>query len=66
MNLLVYKSEAQTTSARQDINTAAPDASISEILMTRLAVKDEERYSDYSEQKMFEKAATKEQSGNFS
>ena len=65
MNLLVYKSEAQTTSARQDVNTAAPDASISEILMTRLAVKDEERYSDYSEQKMFEKAA-KEQSGNFS
>ena len=62
MNLLVYKGDAQTTSARQDLNTAAPpDASISEILMTRLAVKDEERYSDYSERQMFEKAASKAQ-----
>ena len=48
MNLLVYKSEALTTSARCDPVSAPADASVSEVLMNRLQVRDEERYSDYS------------------
>jgi len=48
MNILVYKNEAQTTRARREQVSAPADASVSEILMTKLAAKDEERYSDYS------------------
>ena len=52
MNQLVYKEDANTTSAR-DFSTVAPtDASVSKILYSRLTVKDEERYSDYSQRSM--------------
>ena len=43
MNLLVYKGEAQTTAARRDHVSAPPDASVSEVLMSKLAVKGEMR-----------------------
>jgi len=52
MNLLVYKGEAQTTSARDLTQVAPLDASVSQILYNRLNVKDEERYSDYSTRKL--------------
>ena len=59
MNLLVYKDEANTTQAR-DFSTVAPaDASVSKILFNRLTVKDEERYSDYSQRSMFGKTGNK-------
>jgi hypothetical protein len=48
MNQLVYKQEANTTSARDLTTTAPADATVSSILYNRLVVKDEERYSDYS------------------
>ena len=66
MNLLVYKGEAQTTAARRDHVSAPPDAPVSEVLMAKLAVKDEERYSDYSQRQMLEKGANKSQSNRFS
>ncbi len=53
MNLLVYKSEAQTTSARDLTQVADPHADVSNILYNRLQVKDEERYSDYSQRELF-------------
>lgn len=53
MNLLVYKNEAQTTSARDLTKVADPDANVSNILYNRLQVKDEERYSDYSQRELF-------------
>ncbi len=53
MNLLVYKSEAQTTSARNLTQVADPHADVSNILYNRLQVKDEERYSDYSQRELF-------------
>jgi len=46
MNLLVYKSESmKTSSARCDPVSAPVDASVSQILMNRLQVKDDERFS---------------------
>jgi len=48
MNLLVYKAEAGTTSARDMTQIAPEDATVSQILYNRLQTKDEERYSDYS------------------
>ena len=53
MNLLVYKGEAQTTSARDLTQVAPPDASVSQVLFHRLSCKDEERYSDYSNRELF-------------
>ena len=52
MNLLVYKSEANTTEARDYTNVAPWDAPVSQILYNRLTVKDEERSSDYSQRSM--------------
>jgi len=52
MNLLVYKGDASTTSAR-DLTQIAPDnAPVSQVLYGRLGTKDEERYSDYSQREM--------------
>ena len=53
MNLLVYKDDAQTTVARDITQQAPADASVSQVLFHRLQVKDEERYSDYSQREMF-------------
>lgn len=53
MNLLVYKADAQTTSARNLTQMAPPDAQVSEVLFHRLQTKDEERYSDYSQRELF-------------
>ena len=64
MNLLVYKDEANTTQAR-DYSTVAPaDASVSKILYNRLTVKDEERYSDYSQRSMYGKKSSQSQSAS--
>lgn len=49
MNLLVYKSEAHTTSARDLTMVAPEDAHVSDVLYNRLQVKDQERFSDYSQ-----------------
>mmetsp|Transcript_5904 Transcript_5904/g.7162 ORF Transcript_5904/g.7162 Transcript_5904/m.7162 type:complete len:223 (-) Transcript_5904:1796-2464(-) len=64
MNLLVYKSDASTTSARDLTQVAPTDASVSQVLYHRLQVKDDERYSDYSQRELFgykddERAQTK-------
>lgn len=50
MNSLVYKNEALTTSARKDTAVTQPDhdANVSAILLNRLEVRDDERYSDDS------------------
>ena len=49
MNLLVYKSEAQTTQARDFSNIAPAGATVSNVLYSRLEPDDRERFSDYSE-----------------
>ena len=49
MNLLVYKSEAQTTQARDFSNIAPAGATVSNVLYNRLEPDDRERFSDYSE-----------------
>ena len=53
MNLLVYKTEAQTTNARDFSGIAPEGAPVSKILFNRLTVKDEERYSNYSQASLY-------------
>ena len=53
MNLLVYKTEAQTTQARDFSEVAPAGAPISKVLFNRLTVKDEERYSNYSQASLY-------------
>ncbi len=53
MNLLVYKDQAQTTKARDFSGVALANANVSQILFNRLSVKDEEKYSDYSQRSLF-------------
>ena len=53
MNLLVYKNDAHTTSARDMSQVAPQDAPVSTILFNRLDCKDEERYSDYSQRELY-------------
>ena len=53
MNLLVYKTEAQSTQARDFSGIAPEGAPVSKILFNRLTVKDEERYSNYSQASLY-------------
>lgn len=52
MNLLVYKGEALQRSM-SNANVAPADTNVSSILFNRLSVKDEERYSDYSQRELY-------------
>ena len=52
MNLLVYKGDAHSTNARDLTMVPPKDATVSSILFNRLNVKDEERYSDYSQRSL--------------
>lgn len=50
MNLLVYKGEALQRSMS---NVYPADANVSQVLFNRLNVKDDERFSDYSQRSLF-------------
>ena len=52
MNVLVYKADANSTCARDLTMVPPKDATISSILFNRLNVKDDERYSDYSQRSL--------------
>ena len=53
MNLLVYKSEAQTTNARDFTEVTPAGAPISKVLFNRLKTSDDERYSNYSQASLY-------------
>lgn len=63
MNMLVYKSEAQSTNARDFSNIAPVGATVSEVLFNRLNPEDKERYSDYSSRSMMGGADKQNQRG---
>ena len=48
MNKLVYKSNANTTAARDLTDVLKPNAKVSEVLYNRLSVKDDELHSELS------------------
>ena len=52
MNKLVYKKEANVTKARDFTNIPKADATVSQVILNRLQVKDEEYYSNYSDRSL--------------